>query len=126
MREQTQPLGGVHAFGRITVDSVTDRKGPRAAPGVRLVCAAAPGGPRAFEISGPSLRIGRDVACDVRLDWDPTVSRAHACLVLEQTGHVLYDEASSNGTWVNGAAVSRHVLPPGDVIQVGGVRLQYE
>lgn len=126
MLEQTQPLGGVHASGRIAVDSVTNRKRLRTVLGVRLVCAAAPGGKRVFEVSNPRFRIGRDAACDVRLDWDPTVSRSHACLVREEAGHVLYDEASSNGTWVNGAAVSRRVLAPGDVIQVGGVRLRYE
>lgn len=110
----------------MVLDSAIERKGSRTELGIRLVCAAAPGGPRVFEIPGPSLRIGRDVACDVRLDWDLTVSRLHAYLVLEEAGHVLYDQASSNGTWVNGAAVSRHVLAPGDVIQVGGVRLRYE
>ena len=126
MTEQTQPLCGVHAFGRMALSFADGRVGPRAPVDVRLVCAKAPSGPRVFDISGPSLRIGRAAECDVRLDWDPTVSRRHARVVLEETGHVLYDEASANGTWVNGAAVSRHVLARGDEIQVGGVRLTYE
>ena len=46
------------------------------------------------------------------------VSRYHAVIVKEHGQHVLYDRDSANGTWVNDERVGRHVLAPGDRIQI--------
>jgi len=79
-----------------------------------------------FILAGRESRIGRDKESEVCLANDPTVSRLHARITLEDDGHSLSDEASSNGTYVNGVLVSRCMLMPGDLIQVGSTQLKYE
>jgi uncharacterized membrane protein len=68
------------------------------------------------------LIIGRDPsACHVLLDED-VVSRRHAALEHDGQGNVtIVNLASTNGTFVNGAAVSRQVLRDGDTISLGPV-----
>ena len=65
------------------------------------------------------LAIGRSPVCQVQVDEDG-VSRRHARLELTPEGNVqIVDLDSKNGTFVNGAAVSRETLRDGDKIQVG-------
>ncbi|MGH7298064.1 MAG: GGDEF domain-containing protein [Polyangiaceae bacterium] len=65
------------------------------------------------------ITIGRSPQCDVRLDEDG-VSRRHARIEQTQEGAVeVVDLGSSNGTFVNGASVSRAALRDGDKIQIG-------
>jgi serine phosphatase RsbU (regulator of sigma subunit) len=64
------------------------------------------------------LLVGRGASNHVILD-DPRVSRQHARFAPERGGPVLYDLDSANGTLVNGIAVSRRRLQPGDVIRFG-------
>ncbi len=81
----------------------------------------------AFPLLGETCTIGRDNDdCQVCLSNDITVSRVHARIILEDAGHTLYDEGSSNGTYVNGALVSSCLLVPGDLIQCGSSQLKYE
>ncbi len=68
-------------------------------------------------INAPLL-VGRGASNHVILD-DPRISRQHARFAPEHGGPVLYDLDSANGTIVNGSAVSRHRLQPGDVIGIG-------
>lgn len=53
---------------------------------------------------------------------DPEVSRHHARLVLGAAGWVVSDLGSTNGTWVNGEAVERAPVAPGDVVAFGRMR----
>lgn len=63
--------------------------------------------------------IGRGLDVDVRVE-DEGVSRKHAKVtVVENEGPILEDLGSSNGTFVNGAEIKRHVLKDGDKVQVG-------
>jgi pSer/pThr/pTyr-binding forkhead associated (FHA) protein len=63
--------------------------------------------------------IGRDAACDVRLD-DPLVSRRHAVVFSGEAGTVIEDLSSANGLYLNGDRCGRTgALNPGDVIQLG-------
>jgi FHA domain len=71
------------------------------------------------------LVIGRHYACDVVLT-DPSVSRRHARLVFRDSGWVLQDLASTNGTTVNGATVGRCVVRPGDLLMLGSERLRVD
>jgi serine/threonine protein kinase len=64
------------------------------------------------------VTIGRVLENDIVLAGQPTVSRYHAVVTLEQGRHVLHDRDSVNGTWVNDQRVFRHVLIPGDRIQI--------
>jgi pSer/pThr/pTyr-binding forkhead associated (FHA) protein len=69
--------------------------------------------------------IGRNT--DNTLVIDATsVSRHHALLTAEPSGYTLRDLRSSNGTYINRAAVTHHILlQDGDELQLGGVFLRY-
>lgn len=70
--------------------------------------------------------IGRAGHADIQL-VNATVSRQHAKLVVDAQGHVmLTDLASDNGTYVNGEAVQRRALQPGDTICVADTRFLLE
>jgi serine/threonine protein kinase len=71
-----------------------------------------------FPISVEGLSLGRHVDNDVVLAGELMVSRHHAIITPEQGQYVLYDRDSANGTWVNDQRVFRHVLVPGDRIQI--------
>jgi len=62
--------------------------------------------------------IGRDPECAVQIA-SSDVSRRHAALRRGDSGFVLLDLLSHNGTRVNGAAIRTHVLTPGDVVRIG-------
>ncbi len=62
--------------------------------------------------------IGRGVEADVRLVEDK-MSRRHCRLVVENGLTYLEDLGSSNGTYLNGARVTRQKLNDGDKIQIG-------
>src|SRR5579875_781607 len=69
-----------------------------------------------------SATIGRAKTSDFVVD-DALVSRVHAFLVSTPAGIEVRDNASSNGTFVNGALVTRALLRDGDVVTVGNTDL---
>ncbi len=80
------------------------------------------------ELSGrTTVVLGRSVGCDVIL-VDPRVSRRHATIQLVEDQHLLRDEGSSNGTFLNGFRLTPErvfVLREGDVIEIGSGLLVY-
>ncbi len=71
-----------------------------------------------FEV-GDVVVMGRSDETDVVLD-DPYASDFHLRLVSQESGMVLHDLGSTNGTYVNGRRVSAPTeLKRGDSIQVG-------
>ncbi len=64
------------------------------------------------------LLIGRHHSCDVVLG-SPNVSRRHARLLFRDGSWILRDLDSTNGTLVNGVAVGRCALRPGDRVTIG-------
>jgi FHA domain/Domain of unknown function (DUF1707) len=67
------------------------------------------------------LRIGRDLACGLRIAHD-SVSRVHAELRREGELWVLRDLGSMNGTWINGRRLAgATVVRPGDQVRFGTV-----
>jgi hypothetical protein len=70
------------------------------------------------------LVIGRAEGVDIRLE-DAAVSKQHASIEVMGADHILLDLESSNGTFVNGARVTRHLLRHGDTIDVLGFELKY-
>lgn len=70
-------------------------------------------------IKGPLL-IGRGAYNHVVLK-DVRISRQHARIALEQEGCVVYDLGSTNGTYVNGAPISRHLLKLNDEVTFGSL-----
>lgn len=73
----------------------------------------------------PGFLVGRGSSCQLQLQ-DPKASRVHASFAKTDSGWVLQDNASKNGTLVNGRRVHRVLLKPGDTIQIGETVLTYE
>src|SRR5581483_3012185 len=74
-----------------------------------------------------SYTIGRARDRSLVLD-DPLVSRRHVTIRAIEDIHVLIDEGSSNGSYVNGVRIApgaQVILREGDVIEVGGYKLSY-
>ncbi len=89
---------------------------------LRLSIAAAPGGSRTFEHTGPVIHIGRDADCELSLQgpFGDAVSRRHARIDLTAKGATLADVGSSNGTLLNGCLLDgAAALSVGDRIQMG-------
>lgn len=80
-----------------------------------------------FELDQPVLTLGRDPANGVFLN-DMTVSRKHAKMNLENVASglaTIEDMGSLNGTWVDGAIVSKARIKDGSTIQVGTFRMVF-
>ncbi len=71
------------------------------------------------------LLIGRHDECDIVLPA-PCVSRRHARMFFRDGTWIIQDLASTNGTRVNGAAVGRCQLRPGDHLILGAERLRID
>jgi ABC transport system ATP-binding/permease protein len=66
----------------------------------------------------PGATIGRE-GCEIVLP-DPEVSRRHAVLRDAESGLLIEDLGSLNGTFVNGERIAAPVaLQPGDTVQLG-------
>jgi hypothetical protein len=71
-----------------------------------------------FLITAEGVSIGRSTDSSIFLD-DVTVSRSHAQIKREESGFVLIDNSSLNGTYLNNISVEKNVLKSGDEIQIG-------
>jgi hypothetical protein len=88
-------------------------------------------GPPALEIevrlpaSTAAVTVGRSRDCDVVVG-EETVSRFHAELRHERDGDAwtVRDLDSLNGTWLNGARVREARVCRGDVLRLGGLRME--
>ena len=77
-----------------------------------------------FELTEPTVSIGRDSGNRVRLH-DTEVSRRHAEFRQTVEGYRLTDVGSANGSFVNNQAVKDVLLQPGDQVQIGQTLLVY-
>ena len=78
-------------------------------------------GEQTFELRGGSpLVVGRALNSDIPV-FDPTISRKHAEVGLDENGVHVTDLGSSNGTFLNGARIDAARISPGDVITFGKV-----
>jgi hypothetical protein len=81
-------------------------------------------GEQIFPAGRQAISVGKgDDAC-LRLRGT-AVSRLHCRLVPETGGWRVEDQRSTNGLFINGVRVERHVLRDGDVIRVGDFELRY-
>ncbi|GLY31780.1 BTAD domain-containing putative transcriptional regulator [Kineosporia sp. NBRC 101731] len=70
------------------------------------------------------LVIGRSADCDVRIDWDPLVSRRHATIARTAGGFEVRDLGSTNGVLVDGERVDQvAAIGLRGTVQVGDVAL---
>jgi hypothetical protein len=93
----------------------------RRAGGVPAACLVrvSGGGPPRVDLPPGGLTIGRSSSSGLVLRDDPLVSRQHARLDWTGGEWVLNDLDARNGTFVNGARVTRQALRPGDQIGIG-------
>lgn len=82
---------------------------------------------RTLVLTGTRLSVGRAEGSDLRLAWDPQISRLHA--ILERFGEswtVLDEGLSRNGTLVNGTRVrGRRRLADRDLIRFGSTQVRF-
>jgi pSer/pThr/pTyr-binding forkhead associated (FHA) protein len=85
-------------------------------------------GPRAgsfLQLRFPTTTFGRSADNDYRFAEDELMSRAQAVILCEGSRFVLRDLNSTNGTLVNGNAITEIDLHPGDVIEMGEMNLEF-
>jgi diguanylate cyclase (GGDEF)-like protein len=75
-------------------------------------------------LSEAPLEIGRSSSCELQLDLD-SVSRQHARIEWDSDAHVLVDNGSTNGTYVDDSRITRYRLRDGDRFAVGNALLKY-
>lgn len=84
--------------------------------------------PWAVPLGHDLMRIGRHQENDIRLE-DKTVHRYHALLHRSPDGDFLIRDLSGdagNGVYVNGSRVAQTALRPGDLVELGAVRLRFQ
>ena len=72
-------------------------------------------------VDSAMIVVGRDPACDARLD-SIHVSRRHCCLSPGCEGLEVRDLGSTHGIWINGLRVGAGRLRPGDELVIAHVR----
>lgn len=70
------------------------------------------------------VTMGRLAECTISFD-DPNISREHAQIRPEGDGFILTDNGSTNGTLVNGVAITSHRLVDGDRIDLGATTMEF-
>src|SRR5688500_6614287 len=90
----------------------------------KLVLRMPGGGHREFPLERERLTIGRRADNDICLPF-PAVSGEHAAVVTILDDSFLEDLGSTNGTLVNGKAITKHFLRDQDEIDVGRQTLFY-
>ncbi len=71
------------------------------------------------------FRIGRSSSNDL-IPGTHIASKYHAKIRPQEKGYVLYDLMSSNGTYVNGERIEKHVLKDGDNIAIGDLVFMFK
>ena len=97
-------------------------------PTIHLGAAASPGrltlvhpGGQLALVPGRQLILGSGPLADLHIA-DRYASARHARILADGDRHVIEDEGSTNGTWVDGVRVTRAWLDPGARVQLGGWR----
>jgi hypothetical protein len=72
------------------------------------------------------VTIGRGWDNDIVLNEEQQLSRHHARIEFKYGQFLLFDLNSTNGTKVNGRPVTEIVLTPGDTIELGDVKIQFQ
>ncbi|MFQ5845465.1 MAG: FHA domain-containing protein, partial [Planctomycetota bacterium] len=80
---------------------------------------------RDFVTDKPEVTVGRSSRNDIYIK-DLKASRRHCRFEFGGGSATVVDQASQNGTLVNGSHIDRRALRPGDCVQVGAVRIYYD
>lgn len=79
---------------------------------------------KALSLAARITRLGRHSDSEISLD-DITVSRRHAEIERTDTGYLVRDTGSLNGTYVNQQRIEETPLHHGDELQIGKFRLVF-
>ncbi len=91
-------------------------------PGGRVQLKGPSGKVQEQAIGLDSILVGTSPDCDLVAD-DPSVSRTHCQLVPTETGVIVRDMRSKNGTLLNGVRILEAMLVPGVVLKLGSSEL---
>jgi len=93
---------------------------------MRLTVTRRDGQTVAYNFTADRISIGRAPGNDLVIP-EPTVSKQHAVIARDQEGNwVIEDLKSANKTYVNGQAIQKAILHPGDCIKIADVPVQVE
>lgn len=70
------------------------------------------------------LTIGRKEGNDLVID-NPAISGSHAQIVQEEENFFIEDLGSTNGTYVNGQKITRHILKSSDTVLIGNHTIEF-
>jgi DNA-binding NtrC family response regulator len=85
---------------------------------------ASASGPREFSFDKGEITVGGMEENDIVIR-DDTVSRYHCKIVQEDTGYVLIDLRSTNGTFINKVRIREAYLRPGCTVSVGQTQMKF-
>ncbi len=77
-----------------------------------------------YTITTSRTVIGRGTGSDIIVD-DPAVSRMHAAIEFSESGFVLRDLGSKNGTFLYGKSINEADLAHGDTFQLGSTLIEF-
>ena len=120
--------GKTEEFAPLSVDenreAKTDEEKEEKQSAVLLVLRGLQKGSK-YELNDGKITLGRDPKCTIFLN-DMTVSRHHATIVFDSGSHIIKDEGSFNGVWINNKNYNEKALLNGDVIQLGAFCFEYQ
>ncbi|HEY1494068.1 MAG TPA: cyclic nucleotide-binding domain-containing protein [Candidatus Solibacter sp.] len=91
----------------------------------RLKIVSGPRSGSVLQLRFPTTTFGRSADNDYRFAEDTLMSRAQAVILCEGSRFVLRDLNSTNGTLVNGNAITEIDLHTGDVIEMGEMQMEF-
>jgi hypothetical protein len=115
--------GSVLTTPVVTAEPVTSTRIKDSLPKLTLILPDQ--SPLTYELEAEYTHVGRASGNEVPLPY-ASVSNRHCIFILSGSDVLLRDLNSSNGTVVNGQAISETILRPGDLIQVGAVQIKFE
>ncbi len=90
-----------------------------------LVVTGGPHDGERFNLQQTVTTIGRMIG-DVLLAGDEKVAGQHAWITKEESGWILYDADTENGTFLNGERIERDEIFAGDKIRIGDTVLEFQ
>ena len=77
-----------------------------------------------FPITTAKVSIGRNPGNDIQID-DQTVSGSHAYIQFQEGAFYIFDNQSTNGTFVNQKKITEYKLNPNDQIKLGSAVIEF-
>ena len=109
----------------VTQDTLTRQPSGTVRPKAVLIKKTGTAQETEFSLGERAVIMGRRRSNDICLE-DSNISRVHASIDYLEGSHFITDLGSTNGTFVNGARVSKKKLAKGDRIRIGTTILEFK